>query len=472
MTPRTHSWLLLIGSVALVASAFLGSRMASAAPPLGPSLAAPAQVTTTPVTAGEVEQATLDEAVALVSTLNRVDRAAVLSQVETQRATDVVGRLDIAEAAETWGLMEPKKAGQVFDGIPAESRTRIVEILPEQPLIERLPEVTPARLWDVPVQVLAAELPSVPIMHLDFWVRPEPPAGLAPATGVDLSEDITAYTLPVSRTGEWAQLVGSPAPFETIWAKFSRTLPNVRVTVESLTALPANTPSFAANKIVNSVFRIDINGMEPDDIRTAAAIVSVRTSWIEANDVHKWSIQFNRFDETAGAWVPSPSKRIREDQERVFFAVVVPGFSPLAITGSTELDPQVFEVTNLGINPSTPTDGIGFTVSAMVTNKSAEHAAYPADLWIDNEVLASQMVPLDPGQTLPFSFDMTKPVGEYKVRVERLVETFTVQARVASPVTGDVRMPMALLAALGAALLLTGLTLTGANTIASTPRRD
>ena len=36
----------------------------------------------------------------------------------------------------------------------------------------------------------------------------------------------------------------------------------------------------------------------------------VEQSWIDANNIHKWSIQFNRLDEEQNAWVPFPTKRI------------------------------------------------------------------------------------------------------------------------------------------------------------------
>ena len=89
----------------------------------------------------------------------------------------------------------------------------------------------------------------------------------------------------------------------------------------------------------------------------AAAIAFVDKSWLDSNQVHKWSIQFSRFDENLDAWVPSPSKRIREDEDRLTFAVVVPGFSTFAITGSRDLPDLPFAIANLRVGPESPMEG-------------------------------------------------------------------------------------------------------------------
>ena len=81
----------------------------------------------------------------------------------------------------------------------------------------------------------------------------------------------------------------------------------------------------------------------------AAAIAFVDKSWLEENQIHKWSIEFSRFDDELGTWTPSPSKRIREDEEGLFFAVALPGFSTFAITGAQDLSGRVFEVGDLWI---------------------------------------------------------------------------------------------------------------------------
>ena len=106
--------------------------------------------------------------------------------------------------------------------------------------------------------------------------------------------------------------------------------------------MPAGAPEFQSGQIVNSLFSIDIEGTQPGDVEAAHVTLFVEKSWVEANEVHKWSIQFNSFDEERNEWVPFPSKRVREDEDRIFYTVVVPGFSDIATTGSSELPEQIF----------------------------------------------------------------------------------------------------------------------------------
>ena len=127
-----------------------------------------------------------------------------------------------------------------------------------------------------------------------------------------------------------------------------------------------------------------------------------------------------------GAWVPSPSKRIREDQEQISFVVVGPGFSPLAITGSQSIVEPRFRVSDLVVSPGAPRAGEEFTVSARVANLSSQTAVYPAKLWLNRFAEDAENVVVAPGPPVPFSFTARKPEGVYTVRVERLIDEFIV----------------------------------------------
>jgi len=81
----------------------------------------------------------------------------------------------------------------------------------------RLPEVTPAKLWRVPLEVLIDRLPNVPVMLLDFWNRPQVDPDPPPGVATLVFETTTVYELSEARDGEWARLVSSPAPFDAIW---------------------------------------------------------------------------------------------------------------------------------------------------------------------------------------------------------------------------------------------------------------
>ena len=157
--------------------------------------------------------------------------------------------------------------------------------------------------------------------------------------------------------------------------------------------------------------------------------IFIEKAWLEANDVHKWSLQFQRLDEEANTWVPFETKRVREDEERVFYTVVVPGFSTIAITGSEELAEPQFEVTVLTIEPASPASGQAVTISAQVRNIGEGDGTYPANLWVAETVETSYVIPLDAGEASTVSFTWTpRSPGDYAIRVERLLGSLTVIA--------------------------------------------
>ena len=287
-----------------------------------------------------------------------VDEAiAVFNEMSTDKAVKMMGGMDITLASAIWGEMEPRKAGEVMEAVPIEAATGIVEMVPERSLVARLPEISAQKLWEMPPELLLGKLPSVDAMHLNAWVRPQVAPDLPEPVAALPSDDRSVYIVPEGRESEWALVVASPAPFDRIWAKFTRRLTDVRFVIESLGAeKPSGTPSLPPGRIAASFFSIDVENAAPRDVSAAAAITFVDKSWLDANRVHKWSIEFNRFDEGLNEWVPSPSKRIKEDDERVFFAVVLPGFSKFAIVGSRELPPQRFEVGSLRVSPESPAD--------------------------------------------------------------------------------------------------------------------
>ena len=228
----------------------------------------------------------------------------------------------------------------------------------------------------------------------------------------------------VSRSGvHWSK---QPAPIEKILGKFTKRLTDVRISVEDLTEKPAVAPAFPPEQFVNAFFSIEIENAEPQDIAAVHITFFVEKTWLEANELQKWSIRLNRFDQQAIAWVPFPSKRVGEDEERITYTVVVPGFSAFAITGSKELPAQIFQVTDLGIAPIAPRAGQEITISANVTNTSSAQAVYPANLWLDDTIEVTQLITVPAGETESIVFAVSKPEGIYRVRVERLVGEFAV----------------------------------------------
>lgn len=213
--------------------------------------------------------------------------------------------------------------------------------------------------------------------------------------------------------------MGSPAPIVQILGKFTTRLDSIRVIVEDLVEPPPDVPRFPPDVVLNSMFTVDLPDSGAEDLSVSHVTLFVKKDWIEDNNIHKWSIQFNRLDEEINAWVPYPSKRVSEDQERIYYSVGIPGFSVFALTGSASLPEQVFQVADLQISPQTPAAGESVSISASVTNASAESAIFPASLWINSTLEDVNAIPVEAGQTVRFSFDVEEPAGSYTVRIDR-----------------------------------------------------
>ena len=151
---------------------------------------------------------------------------------------------------------------------------------------------------------------------------------------------------------------------------------------------------------------------------------SVAKAWLEANDIHRWSIQLRRFDSEFDIWIPFPTRRVAEDNEKVVYTVVVPWFSVFAVTGSSQLPRPTLDVTNLEIIPPSPVAGQKVRIRAVVTNVGTVRTAYPANLWINSVIEDSATIVLDGGETASLAFTVSKPEGSYDVRIERLFGQF------------------------------------------------
>ncbi len=383
----------------------------------------------------------------IVKVGKRVEAAAIVEAVELEQAVDLIEAIvdvqvsagtveDIAQVTRASAILEnveEAKAGAILEETGITRVTEIVDVMAEVKLVERLPEMSADKLFQIPAQTLFDNLPSVPVEQLAFEVPPPVDLTLPAPVAVQVSATLAVYQ--VQDTGElvWAALAGSLAPIDQILGKFARRLSDVEISVEDLAAKPAAAPDFSAAQVVNSYFRIDVESAEPDDVVAAHVTMFVEKEWLEANDIHKWSVQFNRLDEDLGSWVPFPSKRVSEDDERVFYTVSVPGFSVIAITGSKEMPAQIFQVNNLSFNPPLPSGGEDFTVSVVVTNLRSQSAVYPATVWVNSTIEDSDGITVPEGATLPVSFVLNLPEGSHRVRIDRELRDLTVGPAVAAP---------------------------------------
>ena len=237
--------------------------------------------------------------------------------------------------------------------------------------------------------------------------------------------------------GVW-QAVGSPAPIERILARYARTFPQAKVVVRDVPQLPAGVPSLPSDSILNSMMELEVEGFENEDVVAVHTSLFVERSWLEANQVHQWSVQFNRFDSDEQTWRPVPAKRVREDQERVYFSVVIPGFSLWAITGSMDVPEVEFFVDELTITPSEAKEGEPVTIGVKVTDLSSSETVYTASLWLNSRVDTVQLVSMGANETVPVTFAVRPEVGSYDVRVDRLRGILVVRAAATPEVVEEV----------------------------------
>ena len=354
-----------------------------------------------------LEQVSTAKVVEILEQLSTTKAAQILEQVSTAKVVEILELLSTAKAAQI--QVSPLKAAAVMEVLPTPKLIEIVQFMTEAKLIERLPELTLDKLFEIPVAVLLAKLPNVPVDMITIETPPQTVGDLPSVVTSTLK--LVVYQLEDHPGQVWGILSASPAPIDGILAKFAGPVSNVQTSIEDLAEKPAELPDLPSAQIVNSFLRIDVENVTAEDIEAVHVTLFVEKAWIASNQVHKWSIQFSRFDEELGLWVPFPAKRVREDTERVDYTVVVPGFSVIAITGSRELPAQIFRVTDLQIAPAAPEGGEEFTVSARVANTGSTQAVYPARLWIDNTIEATQAIVVEPNQTAPFQFTVTKPDG-------------------------------------------------------------
>jgi len=355
--------------------------------------------------------------------------AAIVEAMDTGKAATILSEVGAFKRSDLLSQVAPVKAGAIMTEMPIAKVTEIVQVMSEDKLIERLPEMSILKLFQIPAQLLFSKLPKVPVESLAFEVAPQIDPSLPLPTAVQVTATLAVYNVPLTGELAWGTLVGTPPPVSKVLAKTTRRLSNVTVSMETLALKPANLPNLTAGLVANSFFRITVGNAQPADVASVHTTFFVEKSWVAANGVHKWSLQLQRFDETVNVWVPFSSKRISEDETRIFYSAVLPGLSVFAITGSKELPEQISQVSGLAISPVILQAGEKITVSAKVVNLSAAQAVYPASLWINDTVEATQLVVVPPGAAgVTFSFNITKPDGVYRVRVERELGLFAVGA--------------------------------------------
>ncbi|MDP6420430.1 MAG: PGF-pre-PGF domain-containing protein [SAR202 cluster bacterium] len=401
------------------------------------------QVTKTKA-AGIIEALTTTKAAGIVEALTTTKAAAIVEAVSTTKAAEIMTGVTDSKASDVLATVNKEKAGALLDLIPTTKVASIVGIMPEAKLVERLPEMSTQALYNIPAAILFSNLPSVPVEQLVLEVPPQPDPNLSPPLFTQVSDTLAIYQLPSTGQLTWAILVGSPRPIHKILGKFNTNLTNTDISIGGLAGKPVVAPDFPAGQISppDGFFSINVQGADgeaipADEISAVHTTIYIEKSWIDGDNtlgtaLHKWSIQLNRFDETLGAWIPVSTKRVETPvgapQDRLYYSVVIPGFSVFAITGSEELPEQNLVVSDQDFSPKSPESGDEITVSAAVTNLGNTDVIYTASLWIDGTVEATMAVPVGAGQVdQPFEFpSITRPTGTYSVRVDKWIASLVV----------------------------------------------
>lgn len=379
-----------------------------------------------------VEQMASGKAAEIIEQVATQKAAEILDKVATERATEVIRDVATSKASDVLSQVPPKKSAAIMEQLEVSRATELVTAMPEASLVQRLPEMKPEKLFQLPRKVLLDKLVSVPAVVI---VSEQPPSVTAPPPVVlSASEDLTIYALPRTERRQWAKLIGSPVYIEQALGKFLRDLTDVRIRLEELDQLPTGVAALPASEILDPpYFRIEMENAAPEDLAAAHVTLALGKQWLEANGIHRWAVKLNRYDEALGQWTPFLAKLVREDDERVYYTAALPGFSLFAITGGRNVETPTLWVSGLEVNPSTVQAGQELTVSALFTNLGASRAVYPAQLWTNDTIDVARTVTLQPGETQLVTFTTSRDEpGEYEVRVERQFGSFTVIAQQAT----------------------------------------
>ncbi len=373
-----------------------------------------------------IEKTDSEKAANVLDKANTEKAAEIVEKVETQKAAEVIEKVKSAKAAQIIEKVETKKAAAILEQVQASKVAEIVTEMSEEKLTEVLPELTTEKLFEILLEVLFAKLPKVSAEQLATETPPQTDPDAPPPVAVQVTPTLAVYQIPGTNKLVWVKLVGSPAPIEGVLAKFAVDLTEVKINVSDIALDASGLPSLPTRQIVNSMFAIDVENTTPEDFLTGHITYYVGKTWLAENNVHKWSIQLFRLDETSNKWVAFPGKRVREDDQSVFYTTSLPGLSTFAVAGSTEILASTTEFKDLVITSLIADSGQTVYIRVTVTNRADEEATFPVNLWLNAQIEEVRTVTLAANATTNVLFKQTKPDGAYDVRIDRLIGSFLV----------------------------------------------
>ena len=105
--------------------------------------------------------------------------------------------------------------------------------------------------------------------------------------------------------GVW-QDIGSPAPIENILARFTSIISDAKTVITNLDDPPVEAAPLPPDRIPYGFVDLGHENFTNDDVVAAHVTISVEREWLDTNQVHEWSMQFSRFEESTTSLGPHP----------------------------------------------------------------------------------------------------------------------------------------------------------------------
>ena len=377
---------------------------------------------------GVVENIDVDKGAAIFELMSPVSGALILEAVTSQKVSDLLS------------IVTAVQAGTVMENLTTSSLTGVIKLMPERKMIYRLPVMSAERFFLVPASVMLEALPSVPAEAITKEVSPTP-LGKKPEVVLS-TQGSSIYQQTGVDEDSWSTIISSPHPLDQVLAKFDKDIDEVIITIQEEDGTTIGLP-LDKGDVLYSAFSISLDGDINSNMTLGHVSFYVEKSWLDSRNIHKWSIRIKRYDESISKWVDHTAKRVGEDETKVYYTVALPRFSNMAVIGSNSIPSPKYTVRNLVLNPVFPTAGENFDIDARVTNTGNDTLVYPANLWIDDIIQDSQILLVEPGETVVFSFVENKTSGRYGLRVERLLATFQVRSKIVPVLPTPTAVPVA-----------------------------
>ncbi|MBI4268188.1 MAG: PGF-pre-PGF domain-containing protein, partial [Chloroflexi bacterium] len=352
---------------------------------------------------------------------------------QSKQAGAIVENITDPKAAEILEAMpDNQKAGAVMSNLTPTKLVSMVQTMSTTSLMTKLPETSPGKLYNVPMEVLFSKLGgTVPTEQL---VKETPPT---PEVAKPLTEPDAATPTKKSKaiiadtgTGKWNILLERPVgasdlKIEKVMAKFKAGAKDLPVTIEdkgttnpTAHPLPGTALSYSSINVGSST--VDVGWIK----------FKVEKSKLSPNtNIHKWSILLHRFDTARSNWVVLPTKLVDEDDTYVYYTATSSQFSDFGISGSSTPPSQEYTVGLLSVTPVLVSATQPVTVSATVTSNALTTKTFVVPIWVDEVAESSQSVTLDANQSIILTYTVSKLApGAHLLRIDRSTGNFNVDS--------------------------------------------